>query len=611
MARSTFINDSASTALENQIVDILGNMSILCDDPCIETFDTENVALPDLQFFITLNATLNSTERAELAKRLFNRNAAYNESYTLTLIQIIVDTATRIPENYTYEGQWTTVAPETSTLFIIEESTSATRSVSGTIVDDTTSALPTLVETMTENTVIMDVTGSLTTDLPMANATLATGSDTYITSSASLLPDNTSTTTTDKIIVNTDSTLSTIETTGTGATTLLIEETPTHLTTNQSEIAELTTPMPASISLFPDDATGTTDANTDVTVVPTTTSQSDLTAHYTSETQPPMDVTNETVFTVVPTYFSTVSLSAATLPMTMISRDTNIVTSVMSTTTVTDASFTHEITDISSSPHIFTESVTSATENNLSETTMGTIGTTQALKVTSDSNSINTTATSSSEDTTINGTSPTSVTETSVSSDTTAYHVNFSTSYTIHATENLTPIISPTTALPPSISTPKENTTIFSTITSFSPLTTVSANVTVSSNTTVQNVTTTTTSQTTAAFTTPIPTTTTTTISQQCTWTNWVPLTNCTPSCGSAQRREIRSCIDFSTGLSCHSQLCGGGNATRNIACTTSPPCPTLPIIPQPSIRDPQVRITPYLLPDPMYFFEQTYQRIW
>ncbi|CAF1451463.1 unnamed protein product, partial [Adineta ricciae] len=96
-----------------------------------------------------------------------------------------------------------------------------------------------------------------------------------------------------------------------------------------------------------------------------------------------------------------------------------------------------------------------------------------------------------------------------------------------------------------------------------------------------------------------------------CTWTNWVPLTNCTPSCGSAQRREIRSCIDFSTGLSCHSQLCGGGNATRNISCTTSPPCPTLPIIPQPSIRDPQVRITPYLLPDPMYFFEQTYQRIW
>ena len=36
-----------------------------------------------------------------------------------------------------------------------------------------------------------------------------------------------------------------------------------------------------------------------------------------------------------------------------------------------------------------------------------------------------------------------------------------------------------------------------------------------------------------------------------------------------------------------------------------------LPIIPQPSTRDPQVRITSYLLPDPMYFFEQTYRQIW
>ncbi|UJR30967.1 hypothetical protein I4U23_018479 [Adineta vaga] len=105
--------------------------------------------------------------------------------------------------------------------------------------------------------------------------------------------------------------------------------------------------------------------------------------------------------------------------------------------------------------------------------------------------------------------------------------------------------------------------------------------------------------------------TTTTTRPQICTWTNWVPLSNCTPSCGIAYRLEVRSCIDFTIGQSCHSDLCGGGNAIQNTSCTYSPLCPTLPIIPQPSIRDPKVRIIPYLLPDAMYFFEQTYRRIW
>ena len=36
-----------------------------------------------------------------------------------------------------------------------------------------------------------------------------------------------------------------------------------------------------------------------------------------------------------------------------------------------------------------------------------------------------------------------------------------------------------------------------------------------------------------------------------------------------------------------------------------------VPVIPEPTIRDPRVRIIRYLLPDSMYFFEQTYRRIW
>lgn len=36
-----------------------------------------------------------------------------------------------------------------------------------------------------------------------------------------------------------------------------------------------------------------------------------------------------------------------------------------------------------------------------------------------------------------------------------------------------------------------------------------------------------------------------------------------------------------------------------------------LAITPQASFRDPRIRITSYTLPDSMYFFEQTYSRIW
>lgn len=59
-----------------------------------------------------------------------------------------------------------------------------------------------------------------------------------------------------------------------------------------------------------------------------------------------------------------------------------------------------------------------------------------------------------------------------------------------------------------------------------------------------------------------------------CTWTNWIALGNCTPSCGSAYRIEIRSCIDLSTSQSCNGIYCGdGGIAVRNASCSTSPPC--------------------------------------
>ena len=109
--------------------------------------------------------------------------------------------------------------------------------------------------------------------------------------------------------------------------------------------------------------------------------------------------------------------------------------------------------------------------------------------------------------------------------------------------------------------------------------------------------------------------------------------TNCTPLCGPATRSVIRACIDSITGLSCNSADCGGGLSIQTESCPGSPPCTSMindiilrnfkgiilfykshldsTIIPTASIRDPRLQIAPYVLPDSMYFFEQTYRRIW
>ncbi|CAF3955011.1 unnamed protein product, partial [Adineta steineri] len=106
-------------------------------------------------------------------------------------------------------------------------------------------------------------------------------------------------------------------------------------------------------------------------------------------------------------------------------------------------------------------------------------------------------------------------------------------------------------------------------------------------------------------------TTTITAITRICEWTSWLPFGNCTPSCGTAYRQTIRSCIDVISGQSCSSNDCGGGSAIQNESCSTSPPCETLTLTPPTTLRDPNLRISSYQLPDSMYFFENTYSRIW
>ncbi|CAF4222687.1 unnamed protein product, partial [Adineta steineri] len=146
---------------------------------------------------------------------------------------------------------------------------------------------------------------------------------------------------------------------------------------------------------------------------------------------------------------------------------------------------------------------------------------------------------------------------------------------------------------------------------SLSSTTTSTSSTTITFQTSEAILNTTTTTVSTSSTTTTTMTTTTTTGPTTCGWSNWMPLTNCTPECGIAYRTEKRSCIDYTTGVSCDSFSCGGGDETQNVTCSFSPPCETLTVTPQTSIRDSTVRIIPYTLPDRMNFFQQTYRRIW
>lgn len=115
-------------------------------------------------------------------------------------------------------------------------------------------------------------------------------------------------------------------------------------------------------------------------------------------------------------------------------------------------------------------------------------------------------------------------------------------------------------------------------------------------------------------------------------WTNWIPLTNCTPSCGIAYQQVVRACLDSISGQSCSSSDCGGGNAIENELCVASPPCESKPQLkpinhncclsfyqiylvitatPITSIRDPNLATFSYTLPNTMEFFGQPVNRLW
>ncbi len=59
------------------------------------TYINRDAAPPNLQLLVTLNVTLDSTDRLELVNGLFNNNVTYNDSYVLTMVQMIIDPTTQ------------------------------------------------------------------------------------------------------------------------------------------------------------------------------------------------------------------------------------------------------------------------------------------------------------------------------------------------------------------------------------------------------------------------------------------------------------------------------------------------------------------------------------
>ncbi len=51
---------------------------------------------PSLQIMVTLNAALNGTQRLGLVNGILNNSLTYNDSYSLAMVQMIINTATEL-----------------------------------------------------------------------------------------------------------------------------------------------------------------------------------------------------------------------------------------------------------------------------------------------------------------------------------------------------------------------------------------------------------------------------------------------------------------------------------------------------------------------------------
>ncbi|CAF1580921.1 unnamed protein product, partial [Adineta ricciae] len=100
-SRVISIDTPASSSIETNISYILSGMNITCNGSCINLYDTQDASPPNLELMVTLNVLLNVTQRINLVNALFNDSIVYNDSYSLSLVQIIMNPATNTLVNVT------------------------------------------------------------------------------------------------------------------------------------------------------------------------------------------------------------------------------------------------------------------------------------------------------------------------------------------------------------------------------------------------------------------------------------------------------------------------------------------------------------------------------
>ena len=87
------LNSTQRPSLEAQIASILAGMNRTCAGSCI-VINQVNAISPNVQYFVSLNVSLNATERIQLINAFFDNNVTLNSSYALT-IQMIINTQTK------------------------------------------------------------------------------------------------------------------------------------------------------------------------------------------------------------------------------------------------------------------------------------------------------------------------------------------------------------------------------------------------------------------------------------------------------------------------------------------------------------------------------------
>ncbi|CAF0850637.1 unnamed protein product [Rotaria sp. Silwood1] len=539
MRRQIFIGSPPSSTIENEVALILSGMNITCNDTCIQVSQT-SVALPDVEYSVTLNVFLDIPQRIELVNGFFTNNVSLNDSYRLT-VRIIMNSATTDFLNFT------TVTPACK---------ECEYAFTGNCTGDNTGCVcyPNYAGQYCRNFV-----QSTTIYLPTSITPLTLSS---VSSTTTISTVQTSESLTQISITLTESTV-----------------TESQLSTNYSTFAPVTIVSETS-------GTGTSSIVTTSLLTENVQSSQGTSESMTSATFSSTSSTvNNTLFSS--TIAQSITQGQTTEATTTISTATAEIGSstVSITMSITAATGTYGNTTLTMTTATTSTRITSATAIT---TAMETVESTTSTQTPSTPSSISTPLASSTAQTQTGQTTITFRTTISTFVPTT-----LSTAQTSTQTGQSSTTISSSTA----------STARSSVQTGTVELTTVGTGITASTTTSM-------TVPTTATVTVVVPTLTisggTTSLSSAA--------TNVTATGITSSITNTDTFTTISTTLTTNTTQMTTVTSilmSTTISTTTTASPQTITVTPAPSIRDPTLQISSYVLPDAMYFFEQSYDRIW